>query len=111
MQPTLDSVTLAVRDSRIIGRDVDRFDLSGMLRAMVPESAPSRGGTWDIGTQQAHVVDDRICRLRDYETDRPSGRRLVPEWVTLAVFVFVLGAVALRSLFALLRWWRHELDS
>lgn len=33
------------------------------------------------------------------------------EWVAFAVVVLVLGGVALAFLFALLRWWRHELDS
>ena len=61
----MDSMTLVVRISRIIGGDVYRFHLRGMLRAMVPESALGRGGTWDIGIEQAHVVEDRFRRLRD----------------------------------------------
>ena len=63
----MDTMTLAVRVSKILGREVDRFYLRGMLRVMFPEGSPGRGGEWDVTERQVRVVEDCFRRLRAYD--------------------------------------------
>ena len=65
----MDTMTLAKRVSRILGRDVDRFYLRGMLRAMFPEGRPGRGGEWVVTDRQVLVIEDCFRRLRAYRDE------------------------------------------
>ena len=66
----MDTMQLTERVSRVMGREIDRFYVRSVLRAMFPEDAPGRGGQWDVSDRQARVIEASFRELRAYETGR-----------------------------------------
>lgn len=62
----MDTLTLGLRVSEILGREVAQSELREMLRFMFPDDAPESGWVWDLTARQVCVVEDCCRRVRAY---------------------------------------------